>query len=287
MGSPVLAMRMVGLIFLWLLALHGPHVQGAYISNSTRVTTGTLWTMADNADVIYKQVFDKLAQFAMHCCTSQNTDYGLGLDRNQCLEKQLSYWAYTKTNDPIAELNKYFDPQKKDRGPYLCKKAENEESFPMMYDSPSFAYATTVGGNPDEGHSEAKLLPVMEKRMKKETEANFFLYTDNSPCGSKYTENCQKKIFKTTNDFILPDNREHTLAVGFKQWYVAGGGTSNSQKKNSREKFCADVTKQKQEYSKVDFRDRLFFKKIVNWVPDDDKISDVKFAEEEWNKGTC
>merc|ERR1712212_103942 len=92
MGSPILTMRMVGFILFWLLALHGPSVQGVSISNSTRTTTGRLWTMALDDNDIHNMVVRKLKEYAIDCCTS--TRYGLGNSPTYCEGRQLAYWAY-------------------------------------------------------------------------------------------------------------------------------------------------------------------------------------------------
>ena len=265
--------RMVGFVLFVLLALHEPSVQGVSISNSTRTTTGRLWTMATNNNDIHNMVVRKLRGYALDCCTSKT--YGLGNGQTYCEGRQLAYWAYIEkwvydgdTDRPNMEvledwLDVMFNPATQENlndAADLCLGTGDDTD-----DYPNFAIPDT--GTGDIGHTEAKLMLPMSIRAElqtgKQLPADFFLYTYQSPCGSEFTENCQKKIFQFTYDFIYPfDLPFHSLAVGFQKWYR---GKGNTPIKTVRTSFCNSVTslKKKNEYNNVDFYPGLFFKKVI------------------------
>ena len=274
-------MRMVCLILFLLLALFEPSVQGVSISYFTRTTTGRLWTMATNNNDIHNMVVRKLRGYALDCCTNPTPNsnppgYGLGLKKSVCETKQIAYWAYIEkwvyngdTGMPDMEvledwLDVMFIPATQENlndAADLCLGTGDETD-----DYPNFAIPDTGSG--DIGHTEAKLMLPMSIRAVlqtgKQLPADFFLYTYKSPCGSQFTENCQKKIFQFTYDFIYPfDLPFHSLAVGFQKWYR---GKGNTPIKTVRTSFCNSVTslKNKNEYNGVDFYPGLFFKKVIN-----------------------
>ena len=242
-------------------------------------------------------VFRKLKEYAIDCCTSLTPaqgGYGLGYTENYCKQRQLAYWAFIDRriyedypNRPAIEvleewLDEAYNPsnqQNLNGAKYLCLGSGFEDD-----DSPSFAIANP----PDaDGHTEAQLMGPMKERAQDQTdgryEADFFLYTYQSPCGSPFPENCQKKIFQFTYDYIYPFHtgtsfaQYHSLAVGFEKWYRPGGTTI----KNARTKFCKSVTDTKNavvngyDYRNVDFYPGLFLKKVTNEMDADGKGDDT------------
>jgi len=285
---------MVGFILFWLLALHGPSVQGVSISNSTRTTTERLWTMALEDSDIYNMAVQKLKGYAIDCCTNPKPPQGYGLGKTQtyCAEKQIAYWAYIDRrvyaeypNKPAYEvleewLDYAFNPKRAldhDEAVAFCLGRGNiNEPYPY------FAIADTSSG--DEGHTEAQLLGPMSLIAEEQTlggyRTDFFMYTYQSPCGSPFPENCQKKIFQFTFDDIYPFHQEapfpriHSLAVGFEKWYTPG--TPPIAISKARNNFCDSVTdiKNNNEYQFVDFYTGLFLKKITNEKSEDNVEDD-------------
>jgi len=266
-------MKCPGFGLLWVLAFSVPiKAKVNFVSNSTRVTNGRLWTMADNINDIHNFIFEKLRGFAMDCCT--NTLYGHGL--SNCDKKQVAYWAdvdkrvWDGKPDQKKDLEVWFDDfynpaeiAKVDLeyAGWLCKGTGNDNDV-----LPSFAQVIYTKPPSDEGHTEAQLIKRMTRKAQMlATEgypANFFLFTSNSPCGSPFAKNCQKKIFKLAYDEMYVNSQKyHSLAVGLYQWWRPKG----SSVEEARRKFCEDITNEKKssEYNSVDFFNGLFFKKIM------------------------
>jgi len=277
MGSKT--MKFPGFGLFLLLAYFVPiKAKVIFDANSTRVTDGRLWYMADNKNNIYNFIFEKLREFALKCC--ENPTYGHSL--TGCTGKQIAYWAevdkrvWDGENDPDKkeDLKDWLDdrynpeaiyPFDENYAKWLCHGVFDQNGN-IIEDGefPNFSQVLETT-NPD-GHTEAQLIPRMEiaaKRLSNEKwPANFFLYTQNSPCGSGFPENCQDKIFKFTADFMYDNNRlkYHSLAVGFYYWYIPKYSGIGIQ--GSRERFCTNIQKEKDEYKSFDFSQGLFFRKI-------------------------
>merc|ERR1719481_341222 len=265
---------MLGSFYLFsLLALFGCCAESATLSNSTRLTYGRLWKMADNLNNVHYKLFTKLKAYALDCCT--NNVYGKGHTLKTCQKKQVAFWAFVdkrlwdnqlgQLGDLMDYLEIYFNPAAQENAAAavnICKGTGQDNSvFPM------YAEVMRTAGNLDEGHTEAQLLRKMQFQANIQLgygrPTHFFLYTFNSPCGATFCENCQKKIFDFTYDYIYNNYLPyHSLAVGLYQWWTP----NDEQIQAVRSEFCRSVTMYKnlEKYDRVDFFTGLFFKKFLN-----------------------
>jgi len=267
-------------LFLFFAYLAQIKAKINFDANSTRVTSKRLWTMADNTNDIHNFIFGKLKGFAEDCC--RNKIYGHGL--SDCAGKQLGYWAHVEktvwdgqnTPDKKDDLEEWLDdrynpdaiyPFDSNYSSWLCHGVlDHTGQITDNGEFPSFS-AVLKTSPPDVGHTEARLIPRMtiaaKSLMNEGIPANFFLFTQNSPCGSGFPQNCQQKIFKfTADEMYINSLRYHSLAVGFYKWYRPLGKYSVAQ---ARQRFCDYVTEQKTkpEYTSINFFPGLFFKKVT------------------------
>merc|ERR1719450_47504 len=274
-------MRVAGSIFLWLLALQ---VQGIHISNSTRKTTGALWTMANipddpdypdpdpDSDYLNYLIFDELQSYALWCC---RTIYGGIPDPDNpnakpiqdCAKLQIGYYVYIPKRYydfwPVDELllwlDENFNPGRQDptTAIQMCAGAPSTtQRFPN--------FAAAPRGTGGEDHTEATLVQPMtyiaSLQKQKETPTYFFLFSRNSPCCTNDNGNCQQKIFKFTYENLYAQNNApfHNLVVGFPQWYMYPSGATISSVRTS---FCGKVQQYKKKYNDKDFFNVLSFQK--------------------------
>jgi len=258
---------MAGLILLGLLVLQAA---GADISNTTRKASGRLWSM-DTTNDLHKRIFTELIHYAKHCCV-----YVAGNQPAKCDTMQLGYWAWLPQGmseaDMFVILDGMFNP---------------EDPFSSAVDICNEYFAAAEPGTDGNAHTEAVLLPRLEKKAQESTNSqpptptNFFLYTRGSPCCS-YDNGCLRKIFDSTFKYIYPLQRNfHSMTVGFDRWYTRGG---TQEPKDARKNFCNRVTEYKTDtkYDDVDFYHQRLGLKFKKFSEDPNiEPSDTEFDQEQ------
>merc|ERR1719427_1595120 len=259
------------LILLLGLGVLPSLVHGASISNTTRTTSGHLWTMATgNRDTLSLAIFTKLREYAIWCCLKKPPSKG------NCNTMQLGYWAWvdarlTNDNQILAAVKNNFNPE--DDPDYRCGfKTSSNKDYPL--------FSMVVNSQ----YTEAALIPRMKDRSIQnfpDIPTNFYLYSTNAPCGPTncqgLPENCVNKIFDFTYDWIwINQFQQHFMYVGFWQWY-----TPDIVVKEGRKRYCNDLTNTKSpsNYPNVNFATGLFFKKIFS-QKSKDGITDETFHDE-------